>query len=153
MAYHGARRRRDMKIVIANRDRTAELEPALRAEAELRLAHPDHIPLPAPLHALSLREAKSEAEFLDRWYALVRRKCHVDTLKFDIPRRPGAAGGLMQKARTILWKALRYQHNRVVSRQNLVNSHLVATLEFQADEIRRLRTRLDDLERRKEGPA
>lgn len=151
MAYHAARRRRDMKIVIANQDRTAELEPALRAEADLLLAHPDHVQLPAVLHALSLREARGEVDFLERWTAMVRRKCHVDTLKFEIPRRPGLVGGLLQRMRVVLWKALRYQHNRVVSRQNLVNSHLVATLEFQADEISRLRERLDVLERKDGG--
>ena len=151
MAYHAARRRRDMKIVIANRDRTAELEPALRAEADRRLADPGHVQLPPELHALSLREARDEADFLERWSAQVRRKSHVDTLKFDIPRRPGALGSLFQRVRVVLWKALRYQHNRVVSLQNLVNSHLVATLEFQADEIRRLRARLDELERKGRG--
>lgn len=142
-----------MKIVIANQDRTAEWEPLLQSGADRLVATHALEALPPELSALSLREARSESEFLDRWITLARRKSHVDTLEFDLPRRAGVVGALLQRVRLLLWKVLRYQHNRVVSRQNLVNSHLVAAVEFQADEIRRLQARLDDLERRKDGTA
>jgi hypothetical protein len=79
---------------------------------------------------------------------MIRRKSHVDTLKLDIARRPGFMGALMQRSRLFLWKLLRYQHNRIVTRQNLVNTQLTATLEFQLEEIRRLRSRVDELEKR-----
>lgn len=137
-----------MKIVIANRDRTEEIAPGLKAGADRLLAGPLNDPLPMPLNALSLRDAKNEAEFLDRWSGLVRRKASVDTLKFHTARKPGALGTLALRLRMALWKILRYQHNYAVARQNLINSQLTAALEFQLDEIRRLKARVDELEKR-----
>lgn len=141
-----------MKIIIADRDRTEEWGPALRAEADRRMADPVHVALPPALQAQSLRQAGREAVFLDQWTDLVRRKCHVDTLKFDIARSPGTVGGLLQRARQVLWRVLRYQHDRVISRQNQVNSYLLAAVEFQNEEIRRLRAQVETLERRSEAP-
>lgn len=142
-----------MKIIIGGQDRTSELGPALAAEAGVRMARPPHPPLPHSLSALSLRDARTEAEFLERWSGLIRRKAHVDTDKVEIARRPGGAGALAQKVRSLLWKVLRYQHNGVTGLQNQVNSQLTAALEFQFDEISRLQARVAELEHRKEGRA
>ncbi len=140
-----------MKIIIANIDRTAEFGPALKSGADNLAGDPVHAGVLGQQHALSLRDAKSEPEFLDRWTELVRRKSHVDVAKFDVPRKPGTAGAVIQSVRIFLWKLLRYQHDRIVSRQNFVNSQLAATLEFQRDEIRRLRERVDKLDRNADG--
>ena len=100
-----------MKIFIGNTDRTAELGPALNAEAACALANPRHVQLPPELLATSLRGCRDEREFLDRLLELVRRKSHVDTIRFDIPRKPGFVGSAMAAVRKFLWRALRYQHD------------------------------------------
>ena len=137
-----------MKIIIASKDRTADFASELKAAADVRVDDPLHTPLPWTLNALSLRDAKNEQEFLERWSALIRRKSHVDLLRFHISRKPGFVGGLALRLREAFWRVLRYQHERVIERQNIVNSQLTAALEFQLDEIRRLRARVDELERR-----
>lgn len=140
-----------MKIIIASRDRTADLGPDLKAGADARLARQPH---PRPdRDALSLRDAGNEREFLERWTELVRRRSHADTLKVAIARKPGALGALAHAARLLLWKVLRYQHNGVVTLQNRINAQAAAALEFQLDELRRLRARVDELERRTGGGA
>jgi hypothetical protein len=136
-----------MKIIIASKDRTAELAPGLKTGADARMADTCHEPLPWSLNALSLAEAKTETEFLERWADLSRRKSNMD-LRLNTPRPPGFAGRMIWFARGFLWRLLRYQHERVAFRQNLINSQTAATLEFQYDEIRRLRARLDELEKR-----
>jgi len=140
-----------MKIIIGGKDRTSGLGPALKAEADARMAKPPHPVLPHQLSALSLCDAGNEAEFLDRWAGLIRRKSHVDTNKVEVARRPGGIGALTQKIRMLLWKVFRYQHNGVVGLQNQVNSQLTAAMEFQLDEIRRLQARVEELERRGGG--
>lgn len=141
-----------MKIVIAGTDRTGELADALRREAAVRTSDPLYAPLPKSLQALSLREARSEADFLDRYVTLARQKAHVDTVRFVPPRRPGLKGTLSWQMRRVLWRLLRYQHDRNIFHQNAVNSHLVAAMEFQHEELRTLRERVDRLEKRG-GPA
>ena len=136
-----------MKIIIGNKDRTTEFGPVLKAGADARMADKEHEQLPWSLHALSLRDAKNEPEFLDRWAELSRKKSNV-ALRLNMPKPPGLASQLIWYARGFLWRLLRYQHDRIAFRQNLVNSQVSATLEFQHDEIRRLRARIDEIENR-----
>lgn len=136
-----------MKIVIAGEDRTGVLAPILAEEERIRAQDPRCLFLDWSVNALSLADATSESDYLDRLQALVRYKNHVDTRIFDIPRRPGAAGALWSRFKQLLWKVLRYQHDRVTFRQNLVNSDLTALVEFQRAEIRKLAARVAELER------
>ena len=146
-----------MKIFIGNTDRTAELGPALNAAAERALADPRHVLLPPELLATSLRGCRDEREFLDRLLELVRRKSHVDTIRFDIPRKPGFVGSAMAAVRKFLWRALRYQHDRVIFRQNMVNSQFMNAIEFERDLLRadvvRLEKRIEQLEKNRGGGA
>lgn len=111
---------------------------------------PDLVRLPPVLRAASLAEAGSESEYLDRSIALLRRKAHIDTLTYPIPHRPTFAGRIQLRVRRFLWKLLRYQHDRMAFRQNLVNSQVVAQLEFQREAMKReleeLRARVARLE-------
>lgn len=128
-----------MKIEIAGQDRTAEWKPALDTETARMAERGECVFFPPEISALRLRGAKNEAEYLDALTDLVRRRHHIDTLGFRVPRRAGAAGAVMGKIRSFLWKLLRYQHDRMAYRQNLVNSHLMALLEMQGREIAHLR--------------
>ena len=120
--------------------------------AEKALAHPQHVQLPAELLATSLRGCRNESEFFDRLLKLIRRKNHVDTLRFIIQRKPGFAGSVWAAIRLKLWNLLRYQHDRVIFRQNMVNSQLTSAIEFEREmlrsEVRRLEKRIEQLESR-----
>lgn len=136
-----------MRIIVAGKDRSAELGPALAEEADRRSQDPRCLFLDWSVNALSLADARDEGDYLHRLTRLVRAKNHVDTRIFDIPRRPGRLGSALAGFKRLLWKVLRYQHDRVTFRQNLINSNLTALLEFQQGEIKRLAARLAELER------
>lgn len=134
-----------MKIIVANRDRTAELGPSLKVDAEQRARDPRCLFLDWSVNALSLSDATSEVDYLDRFIRLTRYKNHVDTRIFDIPRSAGLKGRIMTVVKQVLWKVLRYQHDRMAFRQNLVNSNLIAAVEFQRDAMKRMQDEMDSM--------
>jgi hypothetical protein len=140
-----------MKITVAGQDRTELLGGEIAGQAARFRADPRLQPLPPGLDSVALRELESPAAFDLKFLELMRHKAHVDTLPFEIPRKPGLAGGIMGAMRKALWKLLRYQHDRMAARQNTINSWLISALEHgraetQA-ELAQLRERLDRLER------
>lgn len=137
-----------MNIRIAGEDRTSELKPLIEAETARMAAMGECVLFPPEISALRLRGQPDHAAYLDALTDLVRRRHHIDTLGFRIPRKPGAAGALTAFARKILWRVFRYQHDRMAYRQNLVNSHLMTLLELQGAELADLRRRLASLESR-----
>ncbi len=137
-----------MHLVIAGKDRTADLGAALRRDAEaMARGGRDRTPprLPPAISALVLRQAGSDAAYLDEFLRLLRYRDGVDTCAFAIPGRPGPLGRLAVAVRRLLWRLLRYQHDRMAFRQNLINSALVSALEFEQS---RRRAACDALERR-----
>lgn len=137
-----------MKISIAGQDRTRDLGQALRQQAEAMArgaASRKLSPLPPEIGALALARAKSDAEYMDHLIRLIRCRDAVGPLDFDIPRKPGLAGLFMTRLKTFLWKLLRYQHERIAFRQNLINTQLTGALEF---EFTQRRKETDDLKRR-----
>lgn len=141
-----------MKLLVAGKDRSADLGPALAAEAAEREKDPRCLFLDWRVNALSLRDCKNERDFAARFLELVRYKFHVDTRIFDIPRKPGLAGRVMGLFKGFLWKLLRYQHDRMAFRQNLINSNQTSALEFARavalKEIAQLKDRVAALEKR-----
>ena len=145
-----------MKIIVAGQEETGALGESLRREALAREADPRCAFLPPHLNALSLGESVSEADYYRRYVDLIRYKSHVATLAFDMPRKPGLLGGVMAVVRKFLWKLLRYQHDRITFRQNLVNTQFTSAFEFQqrlmGEEMARLHARIADLEARQARP-
>lgn len=142
-------------IRLAGKDVTAEWLPRLEKAAAGRdpaLAEQarQHEPVAA------LRAAPSPSLELDRWLALLRAHGAVRTDDFVAPARPGAAGRLMSRLKGVVWKLLRYQHERTAIQQNAVNLQLVLALEAVLAEQRRelaaLRERVAALEART-GPG
>ncbi|HMP89831.1 MAG TPA: hypothetical protein PJ991_06505 [Kiritimatiellia bacterium] len=89
-------------------------------------------------------------EAMDRAFVeLLRHRSQIDTLPFDFPRKPGRLGKLMFTIRAFLWKLLRYQHDRMSSRQNRVNAwiinHLEAQINAQNEKIEELRKQIERL--------
>lgn len=117
----------------------------------------DCVFLPENMSALRLRDARDEDEYGRLFARLLHYRNHVDTQAFHVARRDGFVGGLLAKLRLKLWRVLRYQHDRMFFRQNLVNSHMTALLEAQAScfsrEIEQLRARIDAMEERPGSPA
>jgi hypothetical protein len=141
-----------MFISVAGKDRTADLGAQLQAAARA-VAGRAHAPrqLEDIFTALSLREAKSDVEYLDRLVTLLWHKTGVATVGFYMPRRPGPLGWLTAQVRTLLWKALRYQHDRVAYQQNMINTQFTVALEFlhahYRQEIAALKQRVAELEK------
>lgn len=123
-----------MKISVAGQDRTQDIAPLLRSQAAALESAPERrrpLLLPPEISALALSRAKSEAEYLSELIRLLRFREGVDTLPFSIPCRPGLRGWLMTQFKRALWRLLRYQHDRIAFRQNLINTMLSGALEFE----------------------
>lgn len=143
-----------MKISIAGQDRTTDLGQVLHQQAGAMARRPAGrklSPLPPEISALALAQAQSDAEYLDRLMCLIRYRDAIDTLDFDIPRKPGLPGLILTRLKAFLWKLLRYQHDRVAFRQNLINTQLTSALEFEFAQRRKetadLRRRVAELEK------
>jgi hypothetical protein len=143
-----------MKLIIANRDRSADIGTDMGDAAKARATRAPR--MLSPQHsALRLKEAGTEREYLDRFVALVRLRRGVSTADFEVPRKPGIVGAILARVRMFLWKLLRYQHDHTMFQQNLINELLGDALEFERERSRRemkeLRERLEALESGKAG--
>lgn len=143
-----------MKITVAGEDRSGDLGRALVEEAA-RLKAAGSAGALAPGHsALSLKESSDRDDFLRRFIGLLRLRHGVRTADYYIPRGPGLRGRAAVALKTVLWKLLRYQHDRISFQQNLVNELAIGALEFQQDRMDReladLKKRIGGLE--KKGP-
>jgi hypothetical protein len=141
-----------MKIIIAGQDCTKELGGEIRQRAaelkKLTLRAPRKISV--EIGALALHKAVSNADYLNHFVRLLRYRDAFDTYDFDVPRRPGVAGAIMARIKKALWKLLRYQHDRIAFRQNLINGLFTSAVEFEMAERKRaddeLGRRLDQAE-------
>lgn len=137
-------------ISLAGQDYTDAWLSAFREQQSGMLKTGRFLRGPAATSALRVASARSSAEALQIWINLLPYREHVGLETFDIPARPGWRGRLTRGLRSVLWRLLRYQHERICFRQNLVNSHLVAALAFErahfSEEIAKLQARIDAIE-------
>jgi len=142
-----------MKIIIAGQDCTKELGGEIwqRAAALKKLkgrAAPPKVSV--EIGALALHKAVSDADYFNHFVRLLRYRDAFDTYDFDIPRKPGVAGAMLARIKKVLWKLLRYQHDRIAFRQNLINGLFTSAVEFEMAERKRtddeLGRRLDKAE-------
>lgn len=140
-----------MKIIVANKDRTSDMGAEIRQSASA-LQHGRCVPefISPEISALCLLKAKSEDDYLREFVRILRYRDAVDTLDFDIPKKPGLFGLILAKLKVFLWKLLRYQHDRIAFRQNLINGTLTSALEFESacreKETAELKKRIEALE-------
>lgn len=141
-----------MTVIVEGRE-CPELAKEVRRMAERmrrnrKPRRPDHVS--AEIGALALAGMGSDADYHAHFIRLLRYRDAVDTLDFAIPYRPGPTGGIMRRLKQILWKLLRYQHDRILFRQNLVNGLFTAALEnemtLRKREMDELRARIEALE-------
>ncbi len=141
-----------MTITIAGHDRP-DLADQVRRRAD-ELARGARIPdiVSKEIGAPALAQSDSDAGYQENFIRLLRYRDAVDTLDFEIPRRPGAWGLCIRKLKQVLWKLLRYQHDRITFRQNMINGLFTRALEdeliLRRRETAELRARLAALESR-----
>lgn len=143
-----------MKIMIAGQDRTRDVGESLRRQAGAMQGAPacrKPACFPEEISALALARAKSDAEYMEELIRLILYRDAVDTFDFTIPRKPGLAGRLKTGLKAFLWKLLRYQHDRIAFRQNLINGLYSSALEFEValrrKEAADLKRRVSELEK------
>ena len=127
-----------MKIVVTGADRSEDLGQEITNAARAMVASRGRDELPVFLatedSVLSLRDAKTEAGYLDRLTTVMLSRTGVGTFDFYIPRKPGPLGSAGAAVKRFLWKLLRYQHDRVAFQQNSINIQLTAAIEFMRAE-------------------
>lgn len=135
-----------MKITVAGKDRSGDLGRDVAAVADRLAAAPGGIGTLAPDHtALRLKRSRDFDEYVFHFVELLRMRHGVRTSDYYIPRGPGWRGRIAVAVKTVLWKLLRYQHDRLTLQQNLINELEINAVEFQRD---RLNQELADLKRR-----
>lgn len=134
-----------MKIWISNQDVTDSLGRDVAVLAQQRSSTISPKFHDARVTALRLREARSESEYFATFMQLLRWRHGASSDPFEIPRKPGVMGAVTQSLRKFLWKILRYQHDRMVFQQNMINEMLIHAVEFEMAERQR---RIDRLEGR-----
>jgi hypothetical protein len=131
-----------MRVFIASQDRTETIGTQIRESARRRAdgGGPRFL---APEHsAIALKAAHDQADYLRIYSRLIGIRHGIQTADFAIPRQAGWAGTFSARIKELLWKLLRYQHDRIVGQQNLVNELIMSGLEFEREECRREMARL-----------
>ncbi len=146
-----------MNLSVAGKDRSGDLGRAVAADAARLQASGDVGALSPEHSALVLKAAADRADYLRRYVDLLRQRHGVRTADFYVPRRPGWVGWVAGSVKTLLWKLLRYQHDRIAFQQNAVNELAIDALEFQREELERdladLKRRVAALERERGVPV
>jgi len=146
----------DRYIRVSGRDATDELNALFQRELPRMEASRDCVFLPEHLSARQLSQCANALEYNRTFSHLLFYRNHVDTQAFHISRRPGPAGWILAQARKIMWRVLRYQHDRMFFRQNLINSHVTSLLDSQSNslarEVSELKARLAVLESQTSAP-
>lgn len=145
-----------MRLVVAGKDRSADLGRQIADRAEQR-EKTASIGLLSPLHsALCLKNEVTTHGYLNQFMRLLKMRHGVSTAPFPVPARAGLSGGIMAAFKRILWRLLRYQHDRVTFQQNLINELLINALEMQKkmmeDRTEEVMKRLETVEAAVERP-
>ncbi len=140
-----------MTISVAGQDDQQLAEQVRRTAADMQRGARRPSAVSREIGALALAGSATDAAYHENFLRLLRYRDAVDTLDFDIPRRPGPAGGCLRQIKRCLWKLLRYQHDRIAFRQNLINGLFTQALEnellLRRREAEELRARVATLEK------
>jgi len=139
-----------MNIWIGGKQQGDVMNDEINRRASDLLNDPLLKPQPGSLDTDLLGNVKDTNQGNVKFLEMLRHKSQIDTQTFTVPRKPGLMGEIMAKVRKFLWKILRYQHDRMSTRQNRVNSWIISLVEsrtetLQAD-MNQLQERLAKLE-------
>lgn len=144
-----------MKLTVNNEDRSDEFTARIDEAIRQRGDHAAPMEMPADINALALRETRTETEYQSILIRMIRCRDNVDSMPFTIPHRGGWRGRCAAWVKGKLWHLLRYQHDRITFRQNLINSLYAGAMEFERSlhgkEIAALKARLQALEEQRSG--
>ena len=133
-----------MRLTVAGQDRSADLGASLTRQTA---RHQGALSRWAPEDsALSLKDSKDSTDYLARYCRLLHLRYALSTEAFPIHARPGPAGNLLRKVKTMLWKLLRYQHDRMAFQQNAINELVISGLAFQQARLAALEQQVNTLE-------
>ena len=140
-----------MKLWINGYDKTDALGEHMTKRATA-LEHQDYSNLlQGEAEILSLRNAATNAEYLEQYVNIVRKRQGVDPAHYSQPRTPGLKGSISYMIRMFFWRLLRYQHFWVAFHQNAINAMHAETLDFEHQErtrqAREIESRLEHLEK------
>lgn len=142
-------------IACGGRDVSADVGEQVRKDVERMQALQRCAFIPAHISALRLRDAPCETVFDLNFADLLRYRQHVDTRASALDVHPGLRRLFSTVLHRALWRLMRFQHERLFFRQNLINSHVAALLEMQArhqaDAMADVSARLETLERKVAG--
>jgi hypothetical protein len=138
-----------MRVIVAGKDETTEIGGELARRAG---RHQGALsPWSAADSALSLANSHDSTEYLERFSKLMRLRYALCTEPFPIPGKPGLAGSLMKRLKALLWKLLRYQHDRMAQQQSAINELVISAQDFQntafTQRIEALEQRIRELEK------
>jgi hypothetical protein len=120
-----------VKLFIAGNESPPGLRERIAASAKRR-EQEKPLQVLAPQHsALSLKNVSGQDAYLRQFIRLLWMRHGVSTAPFDVPTSRTLFGPLMAAIKRILWKLLRYQHDRITFQQNLVNELLIDAAEMQ----------------------
>lgn len=141
----------EFRVQVAGEDRTATLGRDLVGQAQGRRDANLERLLAGEMTLLSLCEAQSMPDYLERHLRLLRVRTSVDPAFFVVPpARPGFAGRCIFQLRRFLFKLLRYQFEWLTFRQNLINDQLSYEVQFEHEdrrlELAELKRRVEVLE-------
>jgi len=138
-------------IDIAGQDRTAE---TLADMATLVAQHPPPASWLREFEkrtASALKSCETEQHYMETLIQLLRDKTHLVTDDFPVASRNSAVSRAMVHVKKVLWKLLRYQHDRMAGQQNDINVLLTSALEFEHERRVELEQRLIALEKKLEN--
>jgi hypothetical protein len=145
-----------MSIIVAGQPSALLEEQVTRDAANMRRSARQPATVSPEIGATALCHSTTEAGYHENFLRLLRYRDAVDTLDFDIPCRPGRIGRYIQLMKRYLWKLLRYQHDRITFRQNMINGLFTQALEnellLRRRETEELRARVAALEARSGKP-
>lgn len=124
-----------MKVAISGCEQTGSFLDEVKSRGRIIAAQPESRIRAGSLDIDALGGGQDERTSDRMFAAMVRERSQIDTLPFRMPRKSGFMGALMGGVRAFLWKLLRYQHDRMSTRQNRVNAWLISSLELQVQSL------------------
>ena len=143
-----------MKLIVAGKDRSADLGDDLAREAAALAQSNTILPCGHDDSVLHLRDGASMAEYLQVYTPLMRINGGLRIALTTPPRPPrrGLVPRLRRWLRPLLLRVLRHEHAYIVHQQSTFNELLATALEFEVAESQRrcaeIETRLAALEAR-----
>lgn len=145
-----------MKILVGGEDRTDVVGEMVTKGVGRLHRHPDAPEFVHPDYsALTLRDAEDTSAYLHRLIDLIRKRSELSTIPARVSHGQGIVTTIKASIRWLMWRVLRYQHDRMAFQQNIVNTQMTSALEFlleeQSRELSELRARIDALYDRSGG--